>query len=108
MGDWSDYQRRQIVGARLAGASLTKRTTLFDVSREAFPKFMTAYIFHAKTSSAKRNSARKQTRSKRECRTLENIVPKTTELLQQRCQQNSMLILETLFPQNCPKRASQI
>jgi hypothetical protein len=34
MGDLSDFARGQIVGARLAGASVTKAVTLLGVSRE--------------------------------------------------------------------------
>jgi len=35
MGDLSDFQRRQIVGVRLAGESVTKTATLLGVSRAA-------------------------------------------------------------------------
>ena len=56
MGDFSDFQRGQIVGARLAGASVTKTVTLFGVSRAAVSKVMMTYTNHGRTSSAKRNS----------------------------------------------------
>jgi hypothetical protein len=36
MGDLSDFVRGQIVGARLAGASMTKTGTLLHISRENF------------------------------------------------------------------------
>jgi len=36
MGDVSDFQRGQIVGVHLAGASVTKMTTLLG---EQFPRF---------------------------------------------------------------------
>jgi len=54
--DLSDFQRGQIVGACLAGASLTKTATLLGVSSAAVSKVMMAYINHGKTSSAKRDS----------------------------------------------------
>jgi hypothetical protein len=67
MRDLSGLQRGQIVGARLAGASVTKTATLLAVSRAADSKVMTAYTNHEKTSSAKRNSGRKPKLSKRDC-----------------------------------------
>jgi len=59
MGDFSDFQSGQIVGAHLAGASVTKMATLLGVSRAAVSKVMTTHTNHGKTSSAKRNSGRK-------------------------------------------------
>jgi predicted transcriptional regulator len=55
LGDFSDFERGQIVGARLAGASLTKTATLLGVSKAAVSKIMSAYTNHGKTISAKRN-----------------------------------------------------
>jgi biotin operon repressor len=43
MEDWSDFQRRHIVGVRLAGTSLNEMATLLGVSRAAVPKVMTAW-----------------------------------------------------------------
>jgi len=43
MGDFSDFQRGQIVGVHLAGASVTKMATLLGVSRAAVPKVITTY-----------------------------------------------------------------
>jgi len=43
MGDFSDFQRGQIVGVRLTGASITKLATLLGVSRAAISKVMTTY-----------------------------------------------------------------
>jgi len=56
VGDLLDFQRGQIVGACLPGASLTKTATLLGVSSAAVSKVMRAYISHGKTSAAKRNS----------------------------------------------------
>jgi len=56
MGDLSDFQRGQIFGARLAGASVTKTATLLVVPRAAVSKIMRSYTNHGRTSSAKRNS----------------------------------------------------
>ena len=50
MGDFSDFQSGQIVGAHLAGASVTKMATLLGVSRAAVSKVMTTHTNHGKTS----------------------------------------------------------
>jgi len=55
MGDFSDFQRGQIVGACLVGASVIKMATLLGVFRAAFSKVMMTYTNHERTSSAKRN-----------------------------------------------------
>jgi transposase len=73
MGDMSDFQRGRIVGACVAGASVTKTASLLDVSRAAVSKVMMAYTNHGETSSAKRNSRRKPKLSERDCRTLKSI-----------------------------------
>jgi hypothetical protein len=44
MGDLTDFQRGQIVDARLAGASVTKTATLLGVSRAGVYKVMMTYI----------------------------------------------------------------
>jgi hypothetical protein len=44
MGDLSDFQRGQIVGACLTGASVTKTAILLGVLREAVSKVMMAQI----------------------------------------------------------------
>jgi IS30 family transposase len=55
MEDLSDFERRQIVGARLAGASVTNTATLLGVSTVTVSKVMSAYTNRGKTTSAKRN-----------------------------------------------------
>jgi predicted transcriptional regulator len=46
MGDFSDFKRRQTVGAHLSGESVIKMATLLGVSRAAVSKVMTANINH--------------------------------------------------------------
>jgi len=85
MGDFSDFQRGQIVGAYLTGASLNKTATLLGVSRAAISKVMMAYTNHGKTSSAKKYSGQKPKKlSERDCHTLKRTVSENHRLLQQR------------------------
>ena len=46
MGDLSYFQTRQILGACLAEASITKTVTFLGVSRAAVSEAMTAYTNH--------------------------------------------------------------
>jgi transposase len=75
-GDLSEFERGQIVGARLAGASVIKTATLLGVSRATVTKAMSACTNHGKTTSTKRNSGRKSTLTERDRRTLRRIVSK--------------------------------
>jgi hypothetical protein len=56
MGDLSDYEGGQIIGAHLAGASVTKTAILLGVFRATASKVMSPYMNYGKTTSAKRNS----------------------------------------------------
>jgi hypothetical protein len=56
MGDLSDFERGQIVGARFAEASVTKSATLLCVSRATVSEVMSACTNHGETTSAKGNS----------------------------------------------------
>jgi transposase len=70
------FERGQIVGERLAGASVIKTVTLLGVSKVTVSKVMSACTNHWKTTSAKRNSGQKSTLTKSDSRTLRRIVPK--------------------------------
>jgi transposase len=76
MGDLSNFERRQIVGARLEGASVTTTVTLLGVLSATVSKVMSAYTNHGKTASAKRNSGRKSTFTERDGRTWKRVVSK--------------------------------
>jgi transposase len=76
MEDSSDFERVQIVDARLAGVSLIKPAILLGVSRATVSKVMSAYTNHGKTTSAKRNSERKSTMTETDRRALRWIISK--------------------------------
>jgi hypothetical protein len=77
MGDLSDFQRGQMVGAYLTGASVTKMSILLGVSRPTFSKVMTAYTNCEKTPSAKRNNGQKPILNERDLHTLKKILSKS-------------------------------
>jgi hypothetical protein len=74
--DLSYFERGQIAGARIAGASVTKITTLLSVSRATVSKVTSACTNQWKTTSTKRNSGQKSTLTGRDHRTLRRIVSK--------------------------------
>jgi len=49
MSDVTEFQKGLIVGARLAGASVSKTATLRGVTQGIVSKVMTAYTTHGKT-----------------------------------------------------------
>jgi hypothetical protein len=65
----SDFERGQIIGARLAEA-------LLGVSRLTVVKVMSAYMNHGKTISVMRNTDRKSTPAERDHHTLRRTVLK--------------------------------
>ena len=76
MADRSDFKRGQIVGARMAGARVTKIARLFGVAKSTVSKAMTAFEKEGKTSAMKRNSGRKQKQSEWDRGTLTSFVRK--------------------------------
>jgi transposase len=65
MEDLSDFERGQIVGARLAAASVIETAALLGVSRATVFKVMSTYKNHGKIS-AKRNSGRNSALTERD------------------------------------------
>jgi hypothetical protein len=76
MGNLSDFERIQIVGAHLAGAFMIKTATLLGVSRVTVSKVMSAYTNNEKTTSEKRNSGQKSILVERNRHTFRRIVLK--------------------------------
>ena len=63
MPDLSNFKRGQIVGARMAGASLTKTAELFGVARSTVLKVMTTFGKEGKPISLMQNYGRKRNMS---------------------------------------------
>jgi predicted transcriptional regulator len=99
MGDLSDFRRGQIIGARLAGVSVTKTATLLGLSGAAVSKVMAVYTNHGKTSSAKRNSGRKPKLSETDRLTLKRTVSKTKRTAAPKVTAELNIHLKTLLPQ---------
>jgi transposase len=76
MGDLSDFERGQIIGVCLAGASVTETATLLGILRATVSKVMLTYTNHGKTTSMKRNSGQKSILTERDCCTMRRIVSK--------------------------------
>jgi hypothetical protein len=72
----SDFERGKIIGACLAGASMTKIVTLLGVLRPTVSKVISEHTNHGMTTSVKRNSGRKSTLTKKNHRTLRRTVLK--------------------------------
>jgi hypothetical protein len=53
MGGLSEFEREQIIGAPIAGASATKTSTLLGVSRATVSKVFSVNTNHGKTTSEK-------------------------------------------------------
>jgi hypothetical protein len=102
MGDFSDFQRGQIVDAHLAGTSVTKMAT-----RAAVSKVITTYTNHGRTS-AKGNSGQKPKLSERDRLTMKGIVSINHKRTTGKVTAELHIHLEDCFHENSLMRASQI
>jgi hypothetical protein len=57
-GNLINFQRGQVIGVCLAGASMTKTAALVGVSRATFSKVMLDYTNHGKATLAKKKWAK--------------------------------------------------
>ena len=76
MSESTDFERGQIVGARMVGASISKVAEVFSVSRGIVSKIYSAYLKCGKTLSAKSQRGRKCVLSDRDRRSLRRIITK--------------------------------
>jgi transposase len=108
MGDLSGFERGQLVGARVAGASVTNAATLLGISRATVPKVMSAYRNRGKTTSAKRNSGRKSTLTERDLHTPRRTVSKnrTTAAAQVTAAQLNIHLEDPVFAKTVPRDVS--
>jgi hypothetical protein len=74
-----DFERGQIVGTHLAGASVIKTATVLSVPRATVSKVMLAYVNHGKSTSAKRNSGSNSTLTERDRCILRRDVSKKSQ-----------------------------
>jgi len=102
MGDFSDFQRGQIVDAHLAGTSVTKTTT-----RAAVARVMTTYTNHGRTST-KGNSGQKPKLSERDHCTMKGFVSINHKRTTAKVAAELHIHLEDRFHKNSLMRASQI
>jgi len=105
MGDLSDFQRGQIVGAHLVGSSLTKTATLLSASRAAVFKVMAAHTNYGETSSTERNSGRNPKRSEGDRRELKRIISKNhrTTIAKIRAELNTHL-KDSVYTKKAPEK----
>ena len=109
MGDVSDLQKGQIVGARLAGASVAKTATSLGVSIAAVPKVTTATHITGRRHQLRENSGQKPKYSESDRRTLKKIVSKSHKPTASKVTAGLNIHYEDpVSTKNSPKRALQI